>query len=130
MCCVIDLKIPTDFTEKGPILSYSKDKLLIEYDYKNDDKTVSWSKIEFNDVLAVQVKNSACFEEEDVLSEKTMRCMSQSAWLSRIINLWKESVGWHDWQQKQGGAERYKHYTIYFPDAGCIDVIAARFHLE
>jgi len=41
------------------------------------------------------------------------------------VGPWQERVGHYEWEEKKGGSGRFQHFTLYFDDAGCIDVIAA-----
>lgn len=50
---------------------------------------------------------------------------ADSKWLSEVLARWNESVGWIDWHKQQGGASRFRHFSLFFDDAGCINTIAA-----
>ena len=122
---VLVLSKATNRTKTGPRLQKDADALVVEYDYENDDGTIEWSHIVFRDVLALEYRDISCCEAGGLVSSTEVRCLSKSDRLSAIVGLWQESVGWQEWQQKQGGVDRFKHFTLYFDDSCCIDVIAA-----
>ena len=117
--------VPMNRTRRGPICRSQNDELLIDYDYEQEDGVVTWSRLIFSNVLAIEYRQATCCRPEDVLSATEIRGVENSAWLSEVLKLWQESVGWQEWQQKSSGARRFKHYTAFFDDAGCVCVVAA-----
>lgn len=121
----IQLSSPTNRTVEGPQIQFDRGGLIVKYDYQSDDGSIKWEKILFFDVLSVEYNQAACCSEDSVVSAREIRTTSISSRLTEMTKRWKESVGWQDWQQEQGGASRFKHFTIFFDDAGCVEVIAA-----
>jgi hypothetical protein len=121
----ISLPYPTNRTVEGPRLQQDRAQLVLKYDCQRDDGSIDWSKVVFAEVLAVQYRQVSCCAAASVIGAREVRCLTQSSWLTEVLGLWNESVGWQDWQKKQGGSARFKHFTVFFDDAGCVDVIAA-----
>ena len=115
----------TNRTVSGPRFQRQGEKVILEYDYERDDGGTEWIQIVFEDVLDFEYRQDVCCDEEDVIRATEIRSLTQSERLSRVLKLWQERVGWQIWQQKQGGVGRFKHFKLYFDDAGCVDVIAA-----
>lgn len=121
----IQLLRPTNRTVEGPRLRLDDKQLIVEYDCQADDGSVEWSKIVFGEVLAAEYRQNVCCDADSIIDAHEVRCTTESSRLAQILKLWNESVGWQEWQQKQGGASRFKHFTVFFDDAGCVDVISA-----
>jgi hypothetical protein len=121
----IQLPHPTNRTMDGPLFRQERNRLVVEYDFQFDNGTVQWTTLTFLDVLAVEYRQSACCAAESVVSAREMHSVGDSRWLSEILAIWTESVGWQDWHKRQGGASRFKHFSLFFDDAGCVSVIAA-----
>ena len=127
-----DLLLPftTNRTVQGPLCKVDGKKSVIEYDYQNDDGSTQWVSITFDQVLRLNYRQAACCASEDVLPPDELVCLESSDWLDETIEKWTDSVGWQEWQQKQGGAFRFRHYKLYFDDAAFVEVIAASHVLE
>jgi hypothetical protein len=121
----LHLRLPTNRTDSGPRLQSDARRTAVEYDFQHHDGTKSWSAVVFEDVLQVELRPMPCCTADDVIAPTEVRVRASSDRLLRILSRWREAVGWQKWQQSQGGAERYKHFTLFFDDAGCVDVIAA-----
>lgn len=119
------LSLPTNRTVTGPKLEQERDCLVVRYDYQADDGSLEWVKVIFREVLALEYRQMACCTESSVGSAREIRSVAQSLLLSDVLKRWGEAVGWQEWQQKQGGESRFRHFTIFFDDVGCVDVIAA-----
>ncbi len=102
------------------------DCLVVEYDCAGDDDRVTSARILFKELLTFEYWDSSCCPAENILPPTEVRVLDQSEYLDRIRSVWDERVGWQEWQKKQGGSSRFKHFTVYFDDAGSLDVIAAR----
>jgi len=98
---------------------------VVEYDYERDDGSVEWTRVLFSDVLAFEYRDGSSCDAEGIVNPAEIRCLSRSDRLSTILALWQTSVGGGEWQRKQGGAERFKHFTMWFDDAACVDIVAA-----
>jgi hypothetical protein len=120
----IELSYPTNRTIEGPKLSQFRDSMVVEYDCQQDDGSVVWARIAFAEVLASEYRQISCCTEDSIVGFREIRVANQSSWLSGILHRWSESVGWQDWQKQQGGASRFKHFTIFFDDACCMSVVA------
>ncbi|HLA85746.1 MAG TPA: hypothetical protein VJL29_13225 [Thermoguttaceae bacterium] len=121
----IQLQQPTNQTVTGPRFHSDGSRIVVEYDCEEDQGEVAWSEISFEEALAFEYREAACCRADDVIGAHEVRCLERSAYLSDVIDRWQASVGWEEWQQKQGGAARFKHFTVFFDDAGCVNVVAA-----
>lgn len=121
----MQLLSPTNRTVEGPRLQLNRDRLVMEYDCQGDDGSIEWRKIVFGEVLAVEYQQESCCTEDSIIGADEIRSTAQSPLLAEVLKRWSESVGWQDWHQKQGGTSRFKHFTIFFDDVGCVNVIAA-----
>lgn len=121
----IQLQRPTNRTVTGPRFHADGTRVIVEYDCELDEGGVEWSKLSFEEVLAFEYRQVACCRADDVVGAHEIRCLEKSTYLSDVIDRWQESVGWQEWQQEQGGDARFKHFTIFFDDAGCVNVVAA-----
>jgi len=126
----IKLLTPTDRTEEGPRLTYDRDRLTLEYDYQQDDGSLEWRKIVFGEVLAVEYRQGICCTADSIIGAREIRVSTNSTWLAEVLEPWQHAVGWHEWQEEQGGAARFRHFTVYFDDAACIDVISSSCNVE
>jgi hypothetical protein len=116
---------PTDRTQDGPIWLSHNGNLVLDYDCQHDDGSLTWSRLVFSNVLAVDFRQATCCRSEDIISATEMRAVQDSTWLFYVLKLWQESVGWQEWQQKLGGALRFRHYTAFFDEAGSMNVVAS-----
>lgn len=110
---------------EGPRLRLQPGELVVEYDYETDGGAIEWHKITFGDVLAVNYRDGASCTGDSVVGYREVRSLTHSAFLAEVLSQWNVSVGWEEWQKKQGGSSRFRHFTICFDDDGCVDVIAA-----
>ena len=124
----IALSKPTNRTVQGPLLNKTQDQLVVEYDFEMDGGELEWSRIIFQEVLVFEFRDSACCRADDVVNG--IRRSDESTFLRDILRRWQETVGWQDWQQEKGGAERFKHFTMYFDDAASLNVIASSCRIE
>lgn len=100
------------------------DQLIADYDHQDGDGKQVWSRLVFSDVLAVEYRQFAACRAEDITAPTEVQHIDESPWLSNVLDLWRESAGWQDWQRKLGGAKRFKQFTVFFDDAGSINVVA------
>lgn len=126
----IQLRVPTNRTVEGPSLQMAKGRLIVGYDFEGDPRSIDEARLIFEEVLSFEYRDSACCPAENVLSSTEIRAQDQSPYLDTVRSQWEEAVGWQDWQREKGGAARFKHYTVYFDDAGCLDVIATSCQVE
>jgi hypothetical protein len=126
----IELLSPTNRTVEGPRLRHDQDRLVVEYDCQGDDGAVEWRRIVFGEVLTLKYRQVSCCSEKSVIGASQVRSTNESSELAAALERWNESVGWQEWHQKRGGGSRFKHYTLFFDDAGCLDVIAASCDVE
>jgi hypothetical protein len=122
---LIHLPIRTSQTVTGPRYKGDKNSVVVEYDYERDDGSREWCSVVFEEVLLVEFRQDACCEEGDILSSDEVVTLDESPRLRETVSRWQESVGWQEWHQNQGGGSRFRHFKMYFDDAGCLDVIAA-----
>lgn len=128
----IKLRLPTNRTASGPkfrsdeATAADRRALLVDYDYENDDGTVSWAQIIFEEVLAFEFRQNVCIRAADVIGSREIRCLCDSEFLSELMLSWKLVLGSDEYQRQLGGEARFKHFTMYFDDAGVINVVAAR----
>lgn len=121
----VKLSIPTDRTGGCPKLTLDDHRAAVAYDYEHDDGAIVWSTIHFEEVLLLQYRANACNDEFDVLDSTQMRVSRDSQLLKAILSRWQDFVGSHEHQQRLGGSARFQHFTIFFDDGGCVDVIAS-----
>lgn len=121
----LPLPLPTSATREGPRFRRDDHQLAVEYDWQMDDGSTRWSEVVFEDVLQFEFRPMPCCTADDVVGATEVRVGTTSQRLTTMLERWQKAVGWQEWQQKQGGSARYKHFTLFFDDAGCIDVIAA-----
>jgi hypothetical protein len=122
---MIPLERPTDKTVLGPRFRGDARRWVVEYDYEHDDGSTEWSAVIFEEVLDVEFRQQACCTGEDVVGASAVTCLDESERLSGAKQRWYAAVGWQEWQQQKGGETRFKHFKMFFDDAGCLDVIAA-----
>jgi len=125
MNSIIDPILPTNTTAVGPRLRFERGKLIVEYDHQSDDGAVVWGRMVFDEVLAFEFHDAITCPADSVIGAREVRRLTESRWLTELLQRWNQAVGWHDFQQRKGGASRFAHFTVYFDDAGCIDVVAA-----
>jgi|GEM_PF-2114966 len=82
-------------------------------------------EVVFKEVLKFCFRDSSCGRAEDLLDPHIIRCQQRSEYLDEAVSLWQESVCWQEWHKKLGGTQRFKHYTVYFDDAGSLNVVAS-----
>lgn len=126
----IPLPRPTSATVKGPTVQFEPPTLMVAYDYERDDGVIAWTRLVFNDVLAYAYRQIACCEAEHIIGSKAIQRFRASTWLAGLLTVWQEAVGWQQWQQQQGGAQRFQHFRVFFDDAGCVEVIARSCKIE
>ncbi len=105
-------------------------RLVVDYDCEGDEGYITSGRILFEDLLSFQYWDSSCCPAQNVLAATEVRVLEKSDYLDKIKILWNESVGWQEWQEKRGGFDRFRHFTIYFDDAGSLDVVAEKCHIE
>ena len=123
-CQDILLTTPTNRTRMGPRLHLQGSVLTVDYDYEEDDGTTVWGSVVFEEVLSCQYCEHPCCKADHVLEPTVVRRLGESTWLSETVSRWETSVGWQEWHVAQGGRSRFSHHTMYFDDAGAVDVIA------
>jgi len=127
---VLQLPTPTDRTASGPKLTMEGGSLVVDYDCEGDDGRITSGRVLFEELLSFRYWDSSCSPAQNVLAATEVRVLEKSDYLDEIKGRWNEAVGWQEWQQKQGGSDRFRHFTIYFDDAGSLDVVAAKCHVE
>lgn len=117
--------LPTNTTQNGPHFRTEKSTVVVEYDAQLDDGSTHWGTVVFSDVLQFEFRSTPACAVDDVVGATEVRVLTASHLLGVMLDRWRETIGWQEWEQQKGGAARYKHFKMYFDDAGCIDVIAA-----
>ena len=121
----IQLPRATNRTRTGPRLAGGLGHVDVSYDFEADDGSIEWVTIRFQDVLQVELKPDVCCTVGDIVPSGELRVKTDGYRLSAVAGRWDERVGHHQWEQKKGGSGRFRHFTVYFDDAGCVDVVAA-----
>jgi hypothetical protein len=121
----IQLLLPTNRTVRGPTFRKDDEAVVVEYDCEEDDGRMRFIRLTFMEVLVFEYRQAACFEASDVLPPTEMLCLHHSKRLGAVVSVWHESVGTQEFQAIRGGPERFRHYKLYFDDAGCIEVVAS-----
>lgn len=125
----INLAWPTDRTSQGPRLIQEKENLVVEYDCEQDNGEPHWSRVTFQKPLLVEYRDIACCRDPALIESKAIRCLDTSPLLAEVMTAWQESVGWQDWQKKNV-ANKIRHYTLFFDDAGCLNVVGTDCFVE
>ena len=126
----IKIGLPMNRTVQGPRITKDGNHLVIAYDCEQDDGSIQWARIVLDEVLFYEYRDIACCRAGSVLSPTQVRCQDDSETLAAILEQWQESVGWQEWQKEKGGSARFKHFTVFFDEAGSIDAIAVNCHVE
>ena len=126
----IRLPTPTNRTALGPKLTMEAGRLVVDYDYEGDDGRITSGRVLFEELLTFQYWDSSCCPAQNVVAPNEVRVLEKSEYMDEIKGRWNESVGWQVWQKEQDGSDRFRHFTIYFDDAGSLDVVAARCHVD
>ena len=123
---VIPLPLPTNHTQVGPCITHKGNTLTIKYDYENDQGIILWGEVVFEELLYFMFCDISCCHPSDIVSSNHIRKQEKTELLMSVLSRWSETVGWQEWQQKQGGQDRFRHFTIFFDDVGAINVIASK----
>ena len=126
----LSLPVPTNATVRGPILAHEGQGLTVSYDCEGINGTVVWTRLVFDDVLALDYRAASSCEADQVTGSGYVARYTDSDWLRHIRSLWNDTVGWQEYQRKQGGDERFSHFRAYFDDAACIEIVAASLRVE
>lgn len=121
----ITLPLSTSRTVTGPKFHGDIEHLIIDYDYEHDDGSIEWTRILFPEPLTFEYRRDSLCNEHDIVEPDEVRWLSSSEWLKEIVGRLSQSSMWREWQEKKGGIGRFKHFTMYFDDIGCIDVIGS-----
>jgi hypothetical protein len=121
------LPLPTNRTHRGPEFQKIGNTIVIQYDCEQDDGVLKNTELVFEEVLDFEFRQAVCLVVEDLLPFTQMLCLRKSDRLSAILELWRKSVGWQEFQTRNGGEERFRHYKLYFDNAGGLDIIASGF---
>lgn len=122
----LSLLTRTDRTFSDPKLVMEASRLLVDYDCEEDDGRITTGRVVFEEPLAFQYWDGSCGPAHNVLPPTEVRVLRQSDYLGMVTRRWSATVGGGEWQEDQGGAARFHHFTIYWDDAGSLDVVAAR----
>ena len=121
----IPLPRPINRTVNGPEVHKAGGVLVVDYDFETDDGTVEWSRVSFEEPLVFEYRDSACCLVGDIVGSHEIRVQRESALLRATLERWQEAVGWQDWQAAKGGAERFRHFSLWFDDASSLDIVAS-----
>jgi hypothetical protein len=121
------IKLPraTNRTVTGPKFEADNERIFVDYDYEHDDGTIEWTRVVFNEILTFEYRRDSVCRADDVISPQQVRCLSESNLLREILDPLRQSSIWLDWQKKKGGVERFKHFTMFFDDVGCLNVVGS-----
>jgi hypothetical protein len=122
---VCRLTVPTNRTINGPKLTHNREQLVVDYDCEENDGSVTWSRVVFTEVLSFEFRQSVCCQADDVLRATEIRSQRNSEYLKAITGKWHAAVGSQKWQRDKGGPSRFQHFTIYFDDVCCLNIIAS-----
>ena len=126
----IELPLPTNATNQGPIIEARDFTLSLTYDNQSLSGVTNWAKITFREVLGYEVYQSVCSPAQSLVANNEVRVNRESQWLSEVLTRWSESVGWQEYQSRMGGPKRFIHYQVYFDDVCGVQVIAASCEIE
>lgn len=126
----IRLPRSTSRTVTGPKLEGTGQRACVIYDYEHDDGRIEWTRVIFDDVLVLEYRRDSLCTEHDIVGPCHVRCLSGSRWLEELVGHLCESEMWVRSQEKKGGVRRFSHFTIFFDDVACINVIASSCTIE
>jgi len=126
----LHVRVPTNRTVEGPEITMAKGRLVIDYDFENDNGSIQQGRLVFEEVLAFEYFEGSCSPPESVLGSTEVRALDESEYLDRVRSGWDEAFGWQDWQLKLGGVNRFKHFTVYFDDAASFNIVASSCRIE
>lgn len=124
------LLTPTNRTIVGPTFSLNDGMLVVDYDCERDDGTIANGRIQFEDVLSCQFWDGSCSPADVVIGASECRVLENSGLLEEVVNRWVETVGWCEWQERRIGRNAFRHFTVYFDNAGALEVVAAKCRIE
>jgi hypothetical protein len=122
---ILRVTVPTNRTIKGPKLAHCNDHLVVDYDFEEDNGSITWGRVVFGEVLTFEYRDSSCCRAGDVSASTEIRSHEDSEYLKSATDRWNASVGNQTWQQDKGGRSRFRHFTVYFDDACCLNIIAS-----
>lgn len=76
--------------------------------------------------MSFEYRDDSCCPAENVLAANEIRAQQWSKYMHSIVSLWEERYGKEAWHQEEVGQLAFKHFTVYFDDAGCLDVVSAQ----
>lgn len=121
-----NLPWPTSQTITGPKLCLDSLKLIVDYDFEDDDGSAKWTQITFRDVLSFEYRQVACCCAEDLDAYNQIVRYLDSDWLKAMMHRWRRFLGDHASESQEMS---YAHWRMYFDDAGCVDIIARSFEI-
>jgi len=122
---ILELPKPTSRTASGPVVTSRDAKLIVDYDYQDDDGSVHWVRILFEHVLLFEYRQQSCCDA-DVISDdtRTVSCLSDSPRLTELRRRWQETIEPTKRQERDASQDTFKQFDLYFDDAACVEVIA------
>jgi hypothetical protein len=131
MPSLIRLPRETSRTVRGPLFVKEDDRVVVvNYDYETDDGKIEWVRVRFDEVLLFEFRTHRGCGADRILSSEGVRSLQESELLSEILGPLDVPSVWEELEAKKGGPARFRHYTIFFDDSGCVDVIASSFSAE
>ena len=130
MANIVLLPLKTNATRHGPIVSADQTVLRLKYDHEDDDGTLGWTEIEFEEVLAYRFNQWVCADVGPDTRYDEMAELDASSWLLEILNKWDRIVGWEKSQIDKGGRSRFRHYIIDFDDVGVFELICSSYQIN
>lgn len=130
MANVVLLPLKTNATCHGPNVSANQSILRLKYDREDDDGTLDWTEIIFEEVLAYRFNQWVCADVGLETGYDEMAEFDASTWLLRILDRWDHTVGWQKSQIDKGGRSRFRHYIIDFDDVGVFELICSSYQIN
>lgn len=121
---LLQLPQPTSHTERGPVVELDGGRLTVHYDCVTEDGVAEWTELVFEEVLTFGYRNMAACTDQDVLGADYVVEDDASTELDAAVNRWTTFVGWQGHEKGRQRADPFKHFRVFFDDAGAIDVIA------
>jgi hypothetical protein len=126
----VPLPLLTSATRIGPSINWEDASLRLSYDFENNDGKVENCEIVFHEVIAFRFHQEVCVTEFLDIDYENLVISASSNWLNLVVGQWKEIVGWHEYQFKIGGSERFLHFSISFDDIGILELISSSYQFK
>ncbi len=92
----------------------------VKYGYENDDGSITWGIIEFDEAIACEYREWVCNAIADLPYGRVMFSENDSDWYVEVLKRWDSMVGRDQYQKDLGGKDRFSNFIIDFDDVGVL----------